>query len=265
MASQGGPIQNGPRVTDGIWPSENKIVIGVDIGATHSGLKCGSQVKSQKYIVFSNGRDKRMAVSFGADAVSRDQEEAQKQGWTLAKEFKLHLQPVRLRKKFKLEGYIFEQTKICFEDRIIDGKSIWEKYMSTMQIVIGHPNGWSNREQAFLRNAAVKCGVFNTSQSTIAKNISFVTEAEASVHYCIQHTNLSTELKPGSMFAVCDAGGSTVDTTLYSVISTEPDLQLKEVRTSASIQAGAIFVNRAFEALLNKWMSGLGLSGAKKK
>ncbi|QRW21803.1 heat shock protein 70 kDa 12A [Rhizoctonia solani] len=164
------------------------------------------------------------AVSFGADAVSRDQEEAQKQGWTLAKEFKLHLQPVRLRKKFKLEGYIFEQTKICFEDRIIDGKSIWEKYMSTMQIVIGHPNGWSNREQAFLRNAAVKCGVFNTSQSTIAKNISFVTEAEASVHYCIQHTNLSTELKPGSMFAVCDAGGSTVDTTLYSVISTEPDL-----------------------------------------
>ncbi|CAE6451836.1 unnamed protein product [Rhizoctonia solani] len=129
-----------------------------------------------------------------------------------------------------------------------------------MEVILGHPNGWSAREQSFLRNAAVECGVFNTPQATIAKNIKFVTEAEASVHYCIQHSNLSAQVKVGSRFAVCDAGGSTVDTTLYSVTSAHPDLRLKEVRESASVQAGGIFVNRAFEARLSEWMRGLNLT-----
>lgn len=40
-------------------------------------------------------------------------------------------------------------------------------------------------------------------------------------------------LQAGLNFIVCDAGGSTVDTTLYSVISARPTLELKEKRASA--------------------------------
>jgi hypothetical protein len=37
----------------------------------------------------------------------------------------------------------------------------------------------------------------------------------------------------GVDFIVCDAGGSTVDTTLYSVTSARPVLELEEKRASA--------------------------------
>ncbi|CAE6451832.1 unnamed protein product [Rhizoctonia solani] len=191
------------------------------------------------------------AVSFGAEALSRDTLlEAEENGWKLARNFKLYLHPAHMRAdNIKLDplpseislsqiysdflGYLFRQTREYFEDHIIDGKSIWEKYMPTVEVIMAHPNGWHAREQSFLRNAAVKSGVFNRPGATVANNIQFVTEAEASVHYCIQHTNLKTRLNVGDIFAVCDAGGSTVDTTLYSITASQPALQLKEVHDSA--------------------------------
>ncbi|KAJ1303456.1 hypothetical protein OPQ81_011645 [Rhizoctonia solani] len=51
-------------------------------------------------------------------------------------------------------------------------------------------------------------------------------------------------------FAVSDAGGSTVDTTLYSVVSASPTLKLEEKRASSCVQAGAIFVNHGVEEYL---------------
>src|SRR5260370_1384886 len=42
-------------------------------------------------------------------------------------------------------------------------------------------------------------------------------------------------------------GGSTVDTTAYSVSEVSPQLQLREVKPSACVQAGGIFVNKAAE------------------
>jgi hypothetical protein len=71
-------------------------------------------------------------------------------------------------------------------------------------------------------------------------------------------------VQPGIDFIVCDAGGSTVDTTLYTVSSVSPTLQLREKRDSAcsslyhflrvpltlylvalGIQAGGIFVDQS--------------------
>lgn len=39
--------------------------------------------------------------------------------------------------------------------------------------------------------------------------------------------------QPGTSFAVCDAGGSTVDTTLYTVETMSPRLRLAEERESS--------------------------------
>ncbi|CEL62443.1 hypothetical protein RSOLAG1IB_04799 [Rhizoctonia solani AG-1 IB] len=127
-----------------------------------------------------------------------------------------------------------------------------------MEVIIAHPNGWGIREQAFLRSVAVAAG-FSTADQAPTK-VRFVTEAEASVHFCIHHTNLGTVLKPGTNFAVCDAGGSTVDTTLYSVISMRPILKLKEERASACVQAGAIFVDFEVEKHLHRTLVNAGLS-----
>ncbi|KAJ1304901.1 hypothetical protein OPQ81_006035 [Rhizoctonia solani] len=286
MASQGGKSDTAPQRSNKIWEGENKIVIGIDIGTTQSGVAFTYLVKGGKQAIHritqwpgqvANRQttkvptvvwyNNQQAVSFGAEALSPDiMLDAEEKGWALARNFKLHLHPGTLPNDVPLMqiysdfmGYLFKQTKSYFEDHIIDGKTIWEKYTPTMEVIIAHPNGWYIQEQEFLRKAAVKCGVFNIPGATVAENIRFVTEAEASVHYCIQHTNLRNRLNAGAIFAVCDAGGSTVDTTLYLATSTQPVLQLKEVRTSASIQAGGIFINEAFETQLHGWMEDLGL------
>jgi hypothetical protein len=172
------------------------------------------------------------AVAFGAEALSPQIEEnAEDNGWKLAKHFKLHLHPSDLKAKYDLKldgmcyqvvvtpvdlnvitlhtalppgvslqqvysdflGYLLQHTQTYFEDRIVDGRHIWQKYRSTMQFIIAHPNGWGIREQTFLRSAAVKAGLATTDSAHT--NIRFVTEAEASVHFCIYHTNLGSRLQ----------------------------------------------------------------------
>ncbi|KAG8792439.1 hypothetical protein FRC12_006086 [Ceratobasidium sp. 428] len=109
-----------------------------------------------------------------------------------------------------------------------------------MEVVIARPNGWGIREQTFLRAVAIEAGLALASSP---HKIRFMTEAEASVHFCIYHTNLGSRLQLGAKFAVCDAGGSTVDTTVYLVIAARPVLKIEEARASACVQAGAIFAD----------------------
>lgn len=90
-------------------------------------------------------------------------------------------------------GYLLKHTQTYFEDRILDGRLIWQRYKPTMEVVIAHPNGWAIREQTFLRGAAVDAGFVEDSKAQ--SKIRFVTEAEASVHFCIYHTNLGSRLQ----------------------------------------------------------------------
>ena len=58
------------------------------------------------------------------------------------------------------------------------------------------------------------------------------------------------------MFAVVDAGGSTVDSTLYECKETTPKLILEEVCASECIQAGSVFVDRAAQHMLKAKLQG---------
>lgn len=90
-------------------------------------------------------------------------------------------------------GYLLQHTKTFFEDRILDGKKIWKTYGPIMEVIIAHPNGWGIREQTFLRTAIVNTGFVDTATAT--SRVRFVTEAEASIHYCIYLTNLGDRLQ----------------------------------------------------------------------
>ncbi|KEP48893.1 putative heat shock 70 kDa protein 12A [Rhizoctonia solani 123E] len=116
-----------------------------------------------------------------------------------------------------------------------------------MEVVVAHPNGWGLRQQQFLRTATISAGL--AGDDTASSKVRFVTEAEASVHFCIHHANAKNVLKPGTSFGVCDAGGSTVDSTMYMVVSESP-LKLKEQRDSGCVQAGAIFVDYEMQKYL---------------
>ncbi|KAJ1304914.1 hypothetical protein OPQ81_006048 [Rhizoctonia solani] len=146
--------------------------------------------------------------------MSRDgKKTGKKNGWFLVKHFKLHLQPEDQRKKdIKLDPlplgislgqiysdfleYLLKHTKSFVEtspDRIPLGKEIWEKYNSTVELVIAHPNVWSTVEQDFLRRVAIDSGFVDADKAS--RQVQFVTEAEASVHYCIHHSSLRDKLE----------------------------------------------------------------------
>ncbi|KAG8792442.1 hypothetical protein FRC12_006089 [Ceratobasidium sp. 428] len=279
------------------WTNKSKIVLGIDIGTTQSGVAFsylvevgaekainrvtswpGQEAQNQQgkipTIIWYDKDNK--PVSFGAEALSHQaQEAAEDNGWQLAKHFKLHLHPPNLKAKHGLTlevlpadvslsqiyadflGYLLQHTQQFFEDRIVDGKAIWEAHKPTMDVVIAHPNGWDIREQSFLRAAAVKANFASAKEAS--HRIHFVSEAEASVHFCTYYTELGARLKPGDSFVVCDAGGSTVDTTVYSVKQTQPLLQLEEMCASACVQAGAIFVDKSAEIYLQKTLSNAGI------
>lgn len=68
------------------------------------------------------------------------------------------------------------------------------------------------------------------------RRLEFVTEGEASVHYALAHTQSQAWLTKDTLFAVTDAGGSTVDSTLYECKKTSPELVLEEVCASECVQ-----------------------------
>ena len=89
-------------------------------------------------------------------------------------------------------GYIMTHTRKFFHEHVLDGKNVWDKYASSMHIAFAHPNGWGTPERAFLRNAAVSAGYLLAQDAS--SRIQFVTEAEASVHYCLKCSGLDQVL-----------------------------------------------------------------------
>ncbi|KAL5632499.1 hypothetical protein ACGC1H_005447 [Rhizoctonia solani] len=270
----------------GVWNGETKILIGIDIGTTYSGVSFAFLQKGSDQVIHRVTRwpgqeahqqqskiptliwydTNQKAVAFGAEAqLDEVEEQAEDECWSLAKHFKLHLHPDDLKAKHDLKldalppgvnleqiysdflRYLLKHTKAYFEDRVLDGKYIWERYSPKMEVVVAHPNGWGLREQQFLRSATIAAGL--AGEDTASSKVRFVTEAEASVHFCIHHANVKNVLKPGTSFGVCDAGGSTVDSTMYMVVSESP-LKIKEQRDSGCVQAGAIFVDYEMEKYL---------------
>ncbi|CAE6514471.1 unnamed protein product [Rhizoctonia solani] len=297
MAAQSEPGSAKLRQLSEIWEEDNKIVVGIDIGTTQSAVALTYLARGEKQEIHriakwpgQGEQDQRAKIptviwynletkkpqSFGAEAMSRDgKDTAEDNGWFLVKHFKLHLQPEDQRKDdIELDplpaeipltqiysdfmGYLLKHTKAFVEKRIPLGKQIWEKYKHTMEVVIAHPNGWDTPEQDFLRKAAVHSGFVDPDKAV--RQVQFVTEAEASVHFCIHHSSLGSVLQPGTNLAVCDAGGSTVDTTLYLIASTTPVLQLREAQISDSAQVGGIFVNAEFDSFMRRAFRNLRLN-----
>ncbi|CAE6523685.1 unnamed protein product [Rhizoctonia solani] len=277
------------------WKGEPKLILGIDLGTTHSAVSFLYLLQGDPQVVRRvskwPGQDAHKDHSkiptliyydknnepqcFGAEAVTLDaRDRAEDEGWSLAKYFKLHLHPQSMRTQDRLTlyplpfgvslskiytdflGYLLRHTRTYFEEHLIHGSLIWEKCSTNMLIVLAHPNGWSTREQNFMRQALMEVGPeYKNYQTT------FVTEGEASVHFCMFHTNMDSALESHADLIVCDAGGSTVDTTAYHVEKTSPMLELREKKASACIQAGGVFVDLEWERYLNKMLSIAGLEG----
>ncbi|KAF8690272.1 ATP binding, partial [Rhizoctonia solani] len=106
-------------------------------------------------------------------------------------------------------------------------------------------NDASACEHEFLRSAAVFTGFVPADQAS--GRIQLVTKTGASVHFCVHRTSLKSFLKTGMNFAACDAGEYTVETILYSVISSYPIIRQVDDLTEATVAEFGRLFKKSFE------------------
>ncbi|KAF9513160.1 hypothetical protein BS47DRAFT_1485791 [Hydnum rufescens UP504] len=256
-----------------LWNGPERIVLGIDLGTVYSAVAYSylcqggprsitsvsewpDQAKvSEPRVPTLLWYDRGKPAKCGASALTPNATQAKKKGWQLAKLFKLHVHPETMKLDHTFEtsdlpdgvtisqiysdymAYLVSHTRHFFEGHVLDGGMVWDNHFESADIIITHPNGWGIREQHFLRKAAIDAG--------------FPDPQKTGPGFDFSPMFGSDWLKRGVQFAMCDAGGSTVDITTYEVTRTEPSLLLKETRASASVPAGAIFVARAAQRDLN--------------
>jgi hypothetical protein len=130
--------------------------------------------------------------------------------------------------------FLYGSTGEFIRRNIQGGATTWSRLQTKTEFIFATPNGWDARQQGFLRDAAVQGGLLPAHNAD--DRIGFITEAEASVHFAMAHSDSRDWMRPGVVFAILDAGGSTVDTTLYRCEAMRPHLKLKEVKGSECIQ-----------------------------
>jgi hypothetical protein len=79
--------------------------------------------------------------------------------------------------------YLFECAKTYIQDT--HGEDVWKSIKDHIDFVLTHPNGWEGAQQGEIRRAAILAGLVLASQD--GSNLQFVTEGEASLHYCLRN------------------------------------------------------------------------------
>ena len=130
--------------------------------------------------------------------------------------------------------YLLGNTQAAFIHSVPNGATIWNRLKETMVVILTTPNGWDFTEQVTLRRAAITSGLVRADKAH--ELLEFISEGEASVHYALAYSQIMAWLGSNSIFGVIDAGGSTVDSTLYECKATEPYVMLEEVCPSECIQ-----------------------------
>ena len=81
--------------------------------------------------------------------------------------------------------YLYQCAQKYIEETYFNGPKLWENLQPTSEFVLSHPNGWEGTQQGMMRQAAVTAGLIPDGAAGQAR-LSFVTEGEASLHFCIQ-------------------------------------------------------------------------------
>ena len=87
--------------------------------------------------------------------------------------------------------YLFDSTEALFRSSEPNVK--WDS-ITTIELVLTHPNGWKGPQQGQLRTAAVKAGIIQDTPAEHAR-VHFVSEGEASFNFCVTHTQEGENLE----------------------------------------------------------------------
>jgi hypothetical protein len=92
--------------------------------------------------------------------------------------------------------YVFKHTQQFFIDNDVNGRPLWNRLLPSCIVVVTHPNGWGLREQHVLGKAIVDAGILPESRLLSEDSgLQFVTEGEASAHFCVFHGKLANKFE----------------------------------------------------------------------
>ncbi|KZT03735.1 uncharacterized protein LAESUDRAFT_659042 [Laetiporus sulphureus 93-53] len=267
---------------------KRKLVLGIDVGTTYSGvsfciLDPGEipQIRSViRYAIEENnfrnpkvptivyyGKDGTVRAVGGEARLDANRLQALDEGWVLAEWFKLHLRPRELASDDEdlpmlppsktvvqiladFMRYLYKCAKEYISQEHPIGRRLLQS-QSDVEYVLAHPNGWGGSQQAKMRRAAVFAGLIPDSDDGQSR-IHFVTEGEASLHYCLTNGLAGDAVQTGSQLMIVDAGGGTVDLSTYRITSTIPAKAVESTAPDCVMQ-GSTFVNvRAGQFLRDK-------------
>ncbi|PPQ92019.1 hypothetical protein CVT25_004849, partial [Psilocybe cyanescens] len=114
--------------------------------------------------------------------------------------------------------YLHQCAWKYIEETHPNGADMWKNLETRTDFVLTHPNGWEGTQQSQMRRAAVKAGLIPNSPAG-QQRLSFVTEGEASLYFCIQAGLTIHAMEQGKGVLFVDAGRGTVDITAYKQIS----------------------------------------------
>ncbi|CCM04625.1 uncharacterized protein FIBRA_06809 [Fibroporia radiculosa] len=262
--------------------ASRKLVIALDVGTTYSGiayalLDPGEVPRIQGVTRFPGqenaaGDSKIPSILYynqdgtvravGAEAaLSHMSLNAVLEGWNYVEWFKLHLRPRALEtrddilKKLKPlpEGktvvdvfadflaYLYNCARKFITETHANGQRLWASLEDRIDFVLSHPNGWEGNQQTKMRSAAIQAGLIPDTKEDHGR-IHFVTEGEASLHYCVQSGLVTEAVEQGHSVIVVDAGGGTVDLSTYKFEDMSP-LSVEEVAVPDCIVQGSMSVN----------------------
>lgn len=82
--------------------------------------------------------------------------------------------------------YLHQCARTYIEETHTSGELLWRSLETSTEFVLTHPNGWEGAQQSQMRVAAVMAGLISDDEVGHLR-LSFVTEGEASLHFCVQN------------------------------------------------------------------------------
>ncbi|KAM6497431.1 hypothetical protein JOM56_007904 [Amanita muscaria] len=147
--------------------------------------------------------------------------------------------------------YLFQSTKKYITDSELCS---WDSVERNIDFILSHPNGWEGKQQSQMRKAAIAAGLVDKSEAL--ERISFVSEGEASLHFCLNKKPTlhnvgfvlyfcpglgadDTQSQERDGILVVDCGGGTIDVSAYSQTIKG---RFKEITQPECLLQGSIFV-----------------------
>ncbi|KAJ2922257.1 hypothetical protein H1R20_g14836, partial [Candolleomyces eurysporus] len=237
--------------------TSRKLLLAFDIGTTFSGVSYSildpgkvpeirpvTRYPSQEHVggdskiptvIYYDEDGKLCAI--GAETLKDGIEaDAEEKNWSKAYWFKLHLRPktnATMADRDEIPPLPPNKTVVqvftdymrylhqCTKDYISEthGALFWKSLENEILYVLTHPNGWEGPQQATMRNAAILAGFIPDTVEGRSR-VSFVTEGEASLHFCLSNgLTINANANDRSGVLIVDAGGGTIDVTAYRKVS----------------------------------------------